>query len=171
MILSILTLGLITPQVWALPNALLEHKWHNRPSGPLPTAASSSPNEASVQLEQLAEFALGVAHGHLDESDPHQRQDQCTKHNLRIRRNWRAFSPRHKKDFINSVLCLQRLPSRTPADLAPGAKTRYDDFVATHINQTLEIHYTVCHPFSLLKQVLIESGNLSGLASLLHLRV
>lgn len=27
--------------------------------------------------------------------------------------------------------------------MAPGAKTRYDDFVATHINQTLSIHGTV----------------------------
>lgn len=26
--------------------------------------------------------------------------------------------------------------------MAPGAKTRFDDFVATHINQTLSIHYT-----------------------------
>lgn len=72
-----------------------------------------------------------------------QQQDQCTKQNLRIRRNWRAFSPRQKKEFINSVLCLQHLPARTPANLTPGAKTRYDDFVVTHINQTMKIHYTV----------------------------
>lgn len=26
--------------------------------------------------------------------------------------------------------------------VAPGAKTRFDDFVATHINQTTTIHYT-----------------------------
>lgn len=30
----------------------------------------------------------------------------------------------------------------TPAGLAAGAKNRYDDFVATHINQTLSIHGT-----------------------------
>lgn len=38
--------------------------------------------------------------------------------------------------------CLQSKPAKTPASVAPGAKTRYDDFVATHINQTLTIHYT-----------------------------
>jgi len=33
-------------------------------------------------------------------------------------------------------------PALTPASVAPGAKSRFDDFVATHINQTLAIHYT-----------------------------
>lgn len=28
-------------------------------------------------------------------------------------------------------------------DLVPGARSRYDDLVATHINQTLTIHATV----------------------------
>lgn len=53
-----------------------------------------------------------------------------------------TFSTTQKKAYINAVLCLQHKPSRTPSDLVPGAKTRYDDFVATHINQTLNIHYT-----------------------------
>lgn len=38
--------------------------------------------------------------------------------------------------------CLQSLPSRTPAAAAPGARTRFDDFVALHINQTMFIHYS-----------------------------
>lgn len=33
-------------------------------------------------------------------------------------------------------------PSITPLDKAPGARSRYDDFVVTHINQTLTIHGT-----------------------------
>lgn len=45
-------------------------------------------------------------------------------------------------DYINAVKCLQSKPARTPQSLAPGAKTRYDDFVAVHINQTMTIHYT-----------------------------
>lgn len=35
------------------------------------------------------------------------------------------------------------LPAKTPSDLAEGAKTRYDDWIVTHINQTLKIHGTV----------------------------
>ncbi|KAH8655364.1 putative tyrosinase [Xylariales sp. PMI_506] len=33
-------------------------------------------------------------------------------------------------------------PSKTPSDLAPGTKSRYDDFVAVHVNQTQTIHST-----------------------------
>lgn len=33
-------------------------------------------------------------------------------------------------------------PAKTPSSLAPGAKTRYDDYIVTHINQTLTIHMT-----------------------------
>jgi tyrosinase len=38
------------------------------------------------------------------------------------------------------VKCLQTKPSLLPPGLVPGALSRYDDFVATHINQTLGIH-------------------------------
>lgn len=53
-----------------------------------------------------------------------------------------------KEDYINAVNCLAKKPAQTPAGLAAGAKTRYDDFVATHINQTLFIHGTVCLTYS-----------------------
>ncbi|ORY68344.1 uncharacterized protein BCR38DRAFT_130468 [Pseudomassariella vexata] len=33
-------------------------------------------------------------------------------------------------------------PSKIPAGDAPGAKSRYDDFVAIHVNQTETIHFT-----------------------------
>jgi tyrosinase len=40
------------------------------------------------------------------------------------------------------VQCLAKKPAKTPAGIAAGAKSRYDDLVATHINQTLSIHGT-----------------------------
>jgi tyrosinase len=40
------------------------------------------------------------------------------------------------------VLCLQKKPPTTPLSIAPGVRSRYDDFVGTHINQTLFIHST-----------------------------
>ena len=46
-----------------------------------------------------------------------------------------------KTAYINAVLCLQSKPSLT-GSFVPGAKSRYDDFVAIHINQTLTIHGT-----------------------------
>lgn len=34
-------------------------------------------------------------------------------------------------------------PSKADPSFAPGSRSRYDDFVAVHINQTLTIHGTV----------------------------
>ncbi|KAH9821058.1 hypothetical protein DFH28DRAFT_1050679 [Melampsora americana] len=45
-------------------------------------------------------------------------------------------------DYINSILCLKSKPSITPHLIAIGAKSRFDDFIVTHINQTLTIHGT-----------------------------
>ncbi|KAJ5089768.1 Di-copper centre-containing protein [Penicillium argentinense] len=96
--------------------------------------------KAHLQLQRLAEIARGVAISHVAHG-PLQHEG-CTQQALSVRRDWRAFTRREKKAYINSVLCLQKLPSQTPHHLAPGTRSRYDDFVATHINQTLEIHYT-----------------------------
>lgn len=38
--------------------------------------------------------------------------------------------------------CLANTPARTPAAIAAGAKSRYDDFVVTHIIQSLTNHGT-----------------------------
>jgi tyrosinase len=104
----------------------------------IPKFASSSMAVASSQLDQLAQHALDVTKIMIDHS-----QGNCTLESLQVRRDWRAFSTSQKKAYLESVLCLQALPARTPLDLAPGVRSRYDDFVATHINQTLMIHRTV----------------------------
>lgn len=53
------------------------------------------------------------------------------------------FSGTERKAYIAAVRCLQTKPSTADPAFAPGARTRYDDFVAVHINQTLSIHGTV----------------------------
>lgn len=60
-----------------------------------------------------------------------------------VRKEWSALTSSQKTAYINAVLCLQSKPAKTAPSVAPGAKTRYDDFVAVHINQTLTIHGTV----------------------------
>ncbi|KAE8346534.1 hypothetical protein BDV24DRAFT_175520 [Aspergillus arachidicola] len=134
--LQALSLGLLASQALAIPAASQQAA-----TATLPTTASSSTAVASSQLDQLANFAYNVTTDSVAGGSESKRGG-CTLQNLRVRRDWRAFSKTQKKDYINSVLCLQKLPSRTPAHLAPGARTRYDDFVATHINQTQIIHYT-----------------------------
>jgi hypothetical protein len=44
--------------------------------------------------------------------------------------------------YTKAVNCLLSKPANTPSSLAPGAKSRFDDFVAVHINQTMTIHYS-----------------------------
>lgn len=109
----------------------------------LPTAASSSPDTAASQLDQLSQYAFNVSTEDVSSNAGSKRSGTCSRKNLRIRRNWANYTTTQKKAYINAVLCLQLLPAKTPSDVAPGAKSRYDDFVATHIQQTLTIHYTV----------------------------
>ena len=59
-----------------------------------------------------------------------------------VRKEWSTLKPQEKRSLLDAVLCLQRLPSIS-GDLAPRARSRYDDFVATHVNQTISIHGTV----------------------------
>ncbi|KKY34132.1 putative tyrosinase central domain containing protein [Diaporthe ampelina] len=66
----------------------------------------------------------------------------CTSDTIVYRREYGSLSEAERLDYVNAVKCLQRLPARTPASVAPGARSRFDDFVAVHINQTLTLHFT-----------------------------
>lgn len=50
------------------------------------------------------------------------------------------MSKSERKAYISAVQCLQELPSKSDPTWAPAAKTRYDDFVAIHVNKTMYIH-------------------------------
>lgn len=50
------------------------------------------------------------------------------------------MSKKDRKAYIEAVQCLRRLPPKSDPSWAPAAKTRFDDFVAIHVNQTLYIH-------------------------------
>lgn len=76
-----------------------------------------------------------------------------------------------RKQYIAAVQCLQKLPARTPPSLVPGAKSRFDDFVATHINQTLTIHYTVRSPLCTHETDTHMTGHFPRLAPLVHVGV
>lgn len=52
------------------------------------------------------------------------------------------LSGAHRIAYTNAVLCLQSKESITPPELVPGARSRYDYFFATHMNQTYIIHGT-----------------------------
>lgn len=51
------------------------------------------------------------------------------------------LSNSEKVAYSTAVHCLLSTPSKS-GSFCPGCKSRYDDFVAVHINQTLTIHGT-----------------------------
>ena len=48
----------------------------------------------------------------------------------------RTLKDNEKKDYIEAVLCLQRLPSKADPAVIPGARTRWDDFNSVHMIKT-----------------------------------
>ncbi|KAL2143111.1 hypothetical protein VTI28DRAFT_325 [Corynascus sepedonium] len=66
----------------------------------------------------------------------------CSKENLQVRREWGDISDEEKKAYIAAMLCIMEKPSKLDPTQFPGAKSRYDDFVVVHMNQTMTIHGT-----------------------------
>ncbi|KAH6899782.1 hypothetical protein B0T10DRAFT_524877 [Thelonectria olida] len=62
----------------------------------------------------------------------------CTK--PIVRKEWRTLTTKEKGKYINAVKCLAKKPSKTGA-IYNGAKSRFDDFQATHIVNTDGIHF------------------------------
>ena len=52
------------------------------------------------------------------------------------------MTKKERKKYIAAVQCLGKLEAKTPLSEAPGVRRRYDDFVATHIQQTFSVHNT-----------------------------
>ena len=48
-----------------------------------------------------------------------------------------------RSDFINATLCLMKAPSKAPKAQFPGARSRYDDFVAYHMTNAGTLHDTI----------------------------
>lgn len=89
--------------------------------------------------------------------------------------NRSSLSNAKKKEYLDAVLCLQSLPSLYDPAEVPGAKTRYDDFVATHMIQTLSIHGTVSIlgilRFRTHTDPDISAGKLPSLAQVVRLQI
>ncbi|TLD03220.1 uncharacterized protein PgNI_12502 [Pyricularia grisea] len=66
----------------------------------------------------------------------------CTLENASIRREWSDLSIAEREEYISAVQCLQRLPANTSSSVSPGARSRFDDFLTVHIQQTPYIHNT-----------------------------
>jgi tyrosinase len=110
------------------------------PASALPTAASQDTATATEQIDQLALFAAQQANATLTNNGA--KRGSCNINNVAVRREWGALSNPERKAYTDAVLCLQKKTTKTPAALIPGARSRFDDWVGTHVNQTQTIHYT-----------------------------
>ncbi|KZM28651.1 Tyrosinase [Ascochyta rabiei] len=105
------------------------------------TSASDNITVAADQLDQLSDFAQSQVNASLSANSKTKRGG-CNLFNVAVRREWGSLSSKERKSYTDAVLCLQNKQSKTPASLLPGARSRFDDWVGTHINQTTTIHYT-----------------------------
>ncbi|GKT52465.1 tyrosine--tRNA ligase, cytoplasmic [Colletotrichum spaethianum] len=106
--------------------------------GLLSATVVASPAETHDILADLQDRAMAA----LADSSAGNKRSSCNIFNARYRRDWESFSSEEKKNYINAVQCMLTSPSKSDPEFAPGARNRYDDFVAVHINQTTQIHGT-----------------------------
>jgi tyrosinase len=67
----------------------------------------------------------------------------CTFETARVRTEFRKMSNEDRKSFTDAIMCLkQTLASAEGSATGPGVLSRYDEYVATHINMTMNIHVT-----------------------------
>lgn len=108
--------------------------------------AESTFNASNATLAAFASHAREVAASRMDGSNSSSSSSSsstgCTKENVIVRKLFENLSSDERIAYTSALNCLMSLPAKTPSELALGAKTRYDDWVATHINQTLTIHGT-----------------------------
>ncbi|GFN11514.1 tyrosinase family protein [Aspergillus tubingensis] len=91
-------------------------------------------------LSSVSTLALGVLTLCLLSSAAPTTQGRCTEENTMVRKEWSNLSPAERIAYTDAVTCLQNAPSRLNNSLYPGARNRYADFIAAHINYTFIVH-------------------------------
>jgi len=86
---------------------------------------------AGDKVDQLAAASLPK----LEEWLAKNPQGNCTLETAIRRREWGDLSKQERKAYTDAVLCLQSKPPLT-GHLAPGARSRFDDYVVVHMQQT-----------------------------------
>ncbi|KAK4450264.1 putative tyrosinase [Podospora aff. communis PSN243] len=96
-----------------------------------PASTAKTDAVAKAALATLTEYA---------ENNPN--PSSCTVKTAAKRREWGSMCKKDRRAYVAAVNCLMQKPSKLDPREVPGAKSRYDDFVAVHINQTFSIHGT-----------------------------
>ncbi|KAI4276901.1 MAG: hypothetical protein L6R38_005553 [Xanthoria sp. 2 TBL-2021] len=76
------------------------------------------------------------------------RKTGCTKDKIMYRQEWGSLSPQQRIEYTNAVQCLAKKQPRSSKADVPGARNRYDDFVAQHIKSAPRVHFSgLFYPF------------------------
>lgn len=128
-----------------------------------PRATYFDPTSATQST--FASHALEVAQSRVVNSSA------CNAENISVRKLWENLTTDERVAYTDALNCLMDKPAKTPSDVVPGAKTRYDDFIVTHINQTLTIHSTVWSETVTAERINADNppGKLPRVAPLVHL--
>ncbi|KAF5489485.1 N-acetyl-6-hydroxytryptophan oxidase ivoB [Colletotrichum siamense] len=94
---------------------------------------ASTLTQAAGNQTDFVQPMQGEALGALKKAEPNavlNRNSTCTLETAGVRRNWDDLDADQRKEYIRAVKSLNT-----------GARVRYDDFAAQHINQTMSVHY------------------------------
>ncbi|KAE8454501.1 hypothetical protein EG329_000124 [Mollisiaceae sp. DMI_Dod_QoI] len=96
--------------------------------------------EAAARLDEMYKQATNTILQNLDVEEKAMRDRgevaNCTRSNIAIRMEFGSMKKEDRRAYTNAVLCLQSKKAITPAVNTTGTKTRFDDFITTHIWQT-----------------------------------
>ncbi|OBR09910.1 Tyrosinase central domain-containing protein [Colletotrichum higginsianum IMI 349063] len=99
--------------------------------------AGPSPRD---RVDRLQDAGMRKLKAHLARHPP---KSRCTLKTAVKRKEWSSLTLDERRSYISAVKCLASKPPKYSPSVVPGARSRYDDFVATHIQQTMSIHATV----------------------------
>ncbi|EOO04223.1 putative tyrosinase central domain-containing protein [Phaeoacremonium minimum UCRPA7] len=104
-----------------------------------PTSTSIARTYPADVVDQLRDSSITKLASYLKQNPA---SNGCTLETASIRKEWTDLSVAQREEYIAAVKCLQSAPSKSSATEIPGARSRFDDFVAVHIQQTDSIHNT-----------------------------
>ncbi|GAB1312035.1 hypothetical protein MFIFM68171_02245 [Madurella fahalii] len=94
-------------------------------------------------VDKLEEATMTKVDEYMTEKIAAGKNNGCTLETAGVRREWGDMTNEQRLDFINATLCLMNAPSKAPKDQFPGARTRYDDFMAYHLTNAGSLHDTI----------------------------
>lgn len=112
---------------WAGP---LQKKWESN--------APRNPDYPLDEVDKLLEATMPNVEAWMAQRAGN--TNNCTLENAAVRREWSDLSIDERKEYIAAVKCLMSKPAKAPKDEVPGALSRFDDFVATHMTMAPMLH-------------------------------